>query len=164
MIDSESFRGVLGCFASGVAIVTARDRDRDVGMTVSAFTSLSLTPPLVLVCVSHAASMHQLLLSHPKIGISILASGQEACSRRFADRSETQRFDGVAFSRGENSALLLDDALAHLECQLVGHHDAGDHTIFVAQVERAARVNNRPLLYYRGRYAQLEAMTVSESR
>ena len=72
MIDSETFRRLLSRFASGIAIITARDGERDVGMTVSAFCSVSLSPPLVLVCVDRGASMHDLLLRHPKLGISIM--------------------------------------------------------------------------------------------
>ena len=92
MMDSETFRRLLSRFASGIAIITARDGERDVGMTVSAFCSVSLSPPLVLVCVDHSASMHALLLEHPKLGISIMACDHEAECRRFADKNETQRF------------------------------------------------------------------------
>jgi flavin reductase (DIM6/NTAB) family NADH-FMN oxidoreductase RutF len=148
MVDSNTFRHLLGRFASSIAIITARDGDRDVGMTVSAFCSVSLSPPLVLVCVDHQASMHDLLLRHPKLGISVIASEHEAHSRRFADRSAAQRFDGVPFTRGESDVMLLDDAVAQLECQL-------DHTIFIAEVERGTMGEARPLLHYRGRYAQL---------
>ena len=156
MIDSETFRSVLGRFASGVTIVTARDDEGiDHGMTVSAFCSLSLEPPLVLLCVAHDASMHELLLRHPRFGISILSSNQEAYSRRFA-ADESNRFDGMAYTRGESGVVLLEDALAHLECAAREHHDAGDHTVFIAQVERAEARQGRPLLYYRGGYAQLE--------
>jgi flavin reductase (DIM6/NTAB) family NADH-FMN oxidoreductase RutF len=155
MVDSNTFRHLLGRFASSIAIITARDGDRDVGMTVSAFCSVSLSPPLVLVCVDHQASMHDLLLRHPKLGISVIASEHEAHSRRFADRSAAQRFDGVPFTRGESDVMLLDDAVAQLECQLVRHYDGGDHTIFIAEVERGTMGEARPLLHYRGRYAQL---------
>jgi flavin reductase (DIM6/NTAB) family NADH-FMN oxidoreductase RutF len=156
MIDSDTFRSVLGRFASGVTIVTARDdAGADHGMTVSAFCSLSLEPPLVLFCVDHAASMYELLLSHPRFGISILSSNQEAYSRRFAD-PDSDRFDGIAYTRGDSGVVLLDDALAHLECRAIEHHDGGDHTIFIAEVERAQPKHGRPLLYYRGGYAQLE--------
>jgi len=156
MIDSETFRSVLGRFASGVTIVTARDDEGiDHGMTVSAFCSLSLEPPLVLLCVAHDASMHDLLLRHPRFGISILSSNQEAYSRRFA-AEESNRFDGMAYSRGESGVVLLEDALAHLECAAREHYDAGDHTVFIAEVERAEARHGRPLLYYRGGYAQLE--------
>ncbi len=156
MIDSDTFRSVLGRFASGVTIVTARDEaGTDHGMTVSAFCSLSLEPPMVLLCVDHAASMHDLLLSHPRFGISILSSDQEDYSRRFA-REESDRFDGIAYSRGDAGVVLLDDAIAHLECEMSAHYDAGDHTVFLAAVQHAAPRDGRPLLYYRGGYAQLE--------
>jgi flavin reductase (DIM6/NTAB) family NADH-FMN oxidoreductase RutF len=155
MMDSSDFRQLLGRFASGIAIITARDSGRDVGMTVSAFCSLSLSPPLVLVCVDHKASMHALLLGHPKLGISIIASEHEAASRRFADRNETHRFEGVPCTRGESEVMLLDNATAQLECQVVRHHEGGDHTIFVAEVERGRMGDSRPLLHYSGRYVQL---------
>jgi flavin reductase (DIM6/NTAB) family NADH-FMN oxidoreductase RutF len=155
MIDSETFRRLLSRFASGIAIITSRDGERDVGMTVSAFCSVSLSPPLVLVCVDHSASMHDLLLEHPKLGISIMACDHEAECRRFADKNETQRFEGASFTRGESGVPLLDDAMACLECQLVHHCEAGDHTIFIAQVEHGAMREGQPLLYYRGQFAQL---------
>lgn len=156
MIDADTFRSVLGRFASGVTIVTACDTDGvDHGMTVSAFCSLSLDPPMVLFCVDHAASMHEMLLDHPRCGVSILSSNQEAYSRRFADQ-DNERFDGIAYSRGESGAVLLEDALAHLEVRLTTHHEGGDHTVFIADVERATPRDGRPLLYYRGGYAQLE--------
>jgi flavin reductase (DIM6/NTAB) family NADH-FMN oxidoreductase RutF len=154
-LDPDSFRSVLGRFASGVTVVTTSDAQRDHGMTVSAFCSLSLDPPMVLFCVDHSASMHTMLLDHPACGVSILSSNQEAYSRRFADQ-DNERFDGIAYSRGEHGCVLLDDALAHLECRIVAHHEGGDHTVFIAQVDRAHPRQGRPLLYYRGGYAQLE--------
>lgn len=154
-MDSDTFRRILSRFASGIAIITARDGERDVGMTVSAFCSVSLSPPLVLVCVDHGASMHDLLLRHPKLGINIMAAEHESHCRRFADKNETRRFDGVRCTRGEAAVMLLDDAIAHLECQLVQHCVAGDHTVFIAQVERGAAREGRPLLHYAGHFAQL---------
>jgi flavin reductase (DIM6/NTAB) family NADH-FMN oxidoreductase RutF len=158
LIDADTFRSVLGRFATGITIVTSRDEaGTDHGMTVSAFCSVSLDPALVLICVDHAASMHGLLLSHPTFGVSILSSPQEAYSRRFAEL-DSERFDGIAYSRGENGVVLLDEALAHLECHVLQHYDAGDHTVFIAEVDRAnpLPLDGRPLLYYRGGYAQLE--------
>jgi flavin reductase (DIM6/NTAB) family NADH-FMN oxidoreductase RutF len=157
VIDSDTFRSVLGRFASGVTIITARgDDELDHGMTVSAFCSLSLTPPLVLVCIAHDASMHELMLGHPTFGINVLSSGQEAYSRRFAAEDD-DRFDGIAYVRGESGVVLLSDALAHMECHVTTHHDAGDHTIFVAEIDRAVtKEEGAPLLYYRGGYARLE--------
>lgn len=157
MIDADTFRSVLGRFASGVTILTARDAiGGDHGMTASAFCSLSLDPPLVLFCVDHSASMHDLLLTHPTIGISVLSSEQEPHSRRFA-ADENDRFDGIAYTRGEHGVVLLDAALAHMECTILDHHEGGDHTIFVAGIDQATphATEGQPLLYYRGGYAQL---------
>ena len=112
-MDSDTFRSVLGRFATGVTILTARDASgADHGMTVSAFCSLSLEPPLVLFCIDRTASMYGLLTGDPApaCGISILSSDQEAYSRRFADETE-QRFGGIPYSRGERGVVLLDDAL-----------------------------------------------------
>lgn len=156
MIDPASFRAALGRFASGITVVTARDEnERDHGMTVSAFSSVSLAPPLVLVCIGHDASMHDLLLGAEQIGISVLSTDQEPLSRRFAD-PESDRFDGVGYTRGESGVALLDDALVHLECSVLVRHEAGDHTVMICAVDRAAASDGRPLLYYRGGYAQLE--------
>ena len=102
-IDPDSFRSVLGRFASGITVVTTRDADgRDVGMTVSAFCSVSLDPPLVQVCVDHAASLYAALAVSQRYGVSILASEQEALSRRFATAESTRRFDGIGYRRGES--------------------------------------------------------------
>ena len=157
MIDADTFRAALGRFATGITVVTAREpeRHRDHGMTVSAFCSASLEPPLVLVSIGHEATMYDLLCRESQIGISILSAGQEALSRRFAD-PDSDRFDGVGYSRGENGVALIDDAIVHLECQIIARHEAGDHTIMIAEVNGAAVRSERPLLYYRGGYAQLE--------
>ncbi len=156
-IDPDAFRSVLGRFASGITVLTTLDdAGRDVGMTVSAFCSVSLQPPLVQACVDHAASMYDALQHAERFGVNILGSEQEALSRRFADVESTHRFDGIGYTRGENGVVLLDDALAHIECRVVARYEAGDHTLFIGEVERAAARDARPLLYYRGGYAQLE--------
>jgi len=156
-IDPDTFRSVLGRFASGITVLTARDdEDNDFGMTVSAFCSVSLVPPLVLVCVDRVASMHEMLLRASHFAVNILAAHQEALSRRFSGPDEHKRFDGVGYTRGENGVALLDEALVHLECKVVARHEAGDHTVVISAVERAAAYDGRPLLYYRGGYAQLE--------
>jgi len=156
-VDPDTFRSVLGRFASGITIVTARDADgRDYGMTISAFCSVSLTPPLVLICVDHEASSHRTLLEARHFGVSILAAHQEPLSRRFSGADEDKRFDGIGYVRGLTGAALLDDALAHIECRRVAQYDAGDHTVVIGEVEAAVAHGHRPLLYYRGGYAQLE--------
>ena len=116
MLDASSFRSVLGRFASGIVVVTVRDPEgKDHGMTVSAFTSVSLEPPLVLVCVDRGATMHDSLYAAERFAINLLSDQQEALSRRFAETRD-DRFDGVGYTRDVSDAALLDDALASLEC------------------------------------------------
>ena len=154
-VDSDTFRAVLGRFATGITIITGRDdAGVDHGMTVSAFSSVSLNPPLVLACIDHAASMRGLLDTLTNIGINILSEGQEAISRRFSGK-DIERFDGLGYTRGASGVALLDDALAHMEARIVDRHQAGDHLIIIAQVEAAEAFSERPLLYYRSGYAQL---------
>jgi flavin reductase (DIM6/NTAB) family NADH-FMN oxidoreductase RutF len=155
-IDPDTFRAALGRFTSGVTIVTTcDDAGRDHGMTVSALCSVSLEPPLVLACIGHEASMHDLVMTADRFGVSILTVGQEQLARRFADQ-RSDRFDGVGYSRGKLGVALLDDALAHLECVVVDRRDEGDHTVVVGRVEAASCYQGRPLVYYRGGYTQLE--------
>ena len=154
-VDPDAFRAVLGRFASGVTVVTVRDpKGGDQGMTVSAFSSVSLSPPLVMVCVGLDASLHPVIGQVSHFGVNILSAAQEALSRRFA--AHLERFDGVGFERGESGVALLDGALAYLECRIVARHPAGDHTIVIGEVEAVGNRDDRPLLYYRGGYAQLE--------
>ncbi len=155
-VDPDTFRAVLGRFASGVTIVTARDTNgEDMGMTVSAFCSLSLTPPLVLVNIARDASMHPLLETTEHFAVNILAAGQEALSRRFSG-ADPNRFDGIGYQRGITGVALLDDVAAQFECRATMRHPGGDHTILVGEVLSAETGSGRPLLYYRGGYAQLE--------
>jgi len=154
-IDTDLFRAVLGRFASGVTIVTTIDAEgRDHGMTVSAFSSLSLQPPLVLVCIDLAASVWPAFERAEVFAINILASGQEALSRRFASR-EGDRFEGVGFTRGATAVALLDDTLASVECRILSRTMHGDHAILVGSVEAGLTRDLQPLLYYRGGYASL---------
>jgi flavin reductase (DIM6/NTAB) family NADH-FMN oxidoreductase RutF len=157
-IDPDEFRSILGRFASGVTIVTAiDDRGRDHGLTVSAFASLSLVPPLVLVCVDRTASLYPALVAAKYFAVNILAADQEALARRFS-ALEGDRFDGIGYTRGSTGVAVLDEVLAYIECRMVRTLEGGDHTIFVAEVE-AGHVNSKappPLLYYRGGYAQFE--------
>lgn len=154
-VDPDAFRSVLGRFASGVTVVTVHDANgNDQGMTVSAFSSVSLSPPLVMVCIGLDASLHPVIEHATHFGVNILSAGQEALSRRFA--AHLDRFDGVGFERGESGVALLRGALAFLECRIVARHPAGDHTIVIGEVENVGNRDDRPLLYYRGGYAQLE--------
>lgn len=155
-LDPDAFRAVLGRFATGVTIVTATDAQGvDHGMTVSAFSSLSLGPPLVLICIEHSASMHELLLETSHFAINILSDAQEETARRFAETG-AQRFTGVGFTRGDRNMPILNDVLAYVECRRVAVHEGGDHSIIVGETETAIVRDGKPLLYYRGGFAQLE--------
>jgi flavin reductase (DIM6/NTAB) family NADH-FMN oxidoreductase RutF len=155
-VDQSAFRAVLGRFASGVTIITALDRrKRDIGMTVSAFASVSLDPPLVLICIDHSASVYNTLSKATHFTANILSEGQESIARRFAE-SDGDRFDGIGYDRGQNGAALLLDVLGHIECRVVARHEAGDHDIIVGCVEVAETNQGKPLLYYRGGYARLD--------
>ncbi|HYD51129.1 MAG TPA: flavin reductase family protein [Gemmatimonadaceae bacterium] len=156
-VDPDRFRSLLSRFASGVTVLSLRDAaGRDHGMTVSAFCSVSLEPPLVLACVDRAASMHDLLLaSDGPLGVSILSLAQEPLSRHFAD-ADAERWAGVPMVRGESGVPLVAGAIAHLECRIVDRHPAGDHTILIARVERGELGEGGPLVYFRGGYADLQ--------
>jgi flavin reductase (DIM6/NTAB) family NADH-FMN oxidoreductase RutF len=155
------FRRVLGHFATGVTVVTTCDaQGRPAGLTASAFTSVSLTPPLVLVCVARDAQSYAALSASDRFAVNILASGQEAVSQRFASPPAAngwEKFEGVAHKPGTLGLPVLEGALAHLECSRVHAYPGGDHTIFVGQVEAAGCQSDgaEPLLYYRGRYGRL---------
>lgn len=154
-VDQAHFRQLLGRFATGVTVITARDGDgRPHGMTANSLASVSLEPPLILLSIDHEASMHRLLITSPVFAVNILSSAQEAVSRRFAEERD-ERFDGVGYQESPRGLILLDGALAHLECERVATHEAGDHTILVGQVMAGAAFEGRPLCYFRGGYASL---------
>jgi len=156
MIDHDAFRAVLGRFTTGVTVVTAIGPDgQDQGMTVSAFCSLSLTPPLVLICIDHTASMYGSLKVASHFVVNILCEDQEALARRFSG-TDPNRFDGVGYTRGQTGLAVLDDVLGSVECRVTATQEGGDHDVFFGEVEFAGASDGKPLLYYRGGYAQLE--------
>ena len=137
-------------------MVTTKAADgSDQGMTVSAFCSLSLEPPLVLICIEKTASVHEALTRAPSFVVNVLSAKQEQLARRFAI-VDIDRFEGVGFSRSGHGIAVLDDVLAVIECNRVSLLDGGDHTIVIGEVEAGRAENGTPLLYYRGGYAQLE--------
>jgi flavin reductase (DIM6/NTAB) family NADH-FMN oxidoreductase RutF len=154
-IDADLFRSALGRFATGVTIVTVRDREgRDHGMTVSAFSSLSLEPPLVLVSIGNDATMAAAMAAAESFAVNILSANQEALSRRFAGPVD-DRFADLPLERGPLGNAILDHVLAWIECKVLARHPAGDHVIVVGEVHSGTALHGRPLLYYRGGYAQI---------
>ena len=155
MIAAADFRRVLGHFPSGVTIVTTSDAQaRATGLTVSAFSSVSLDPPLILVCVDHKSQTYPALLESGQFAVNVLTVDQEAISQRFAS-TRLDKFDDVPFTRGHLGVPLIDGALVHVECLTVGTYQGGDHTIFLGQVEHAAVGKGEPLLYFCGKYDRL---------
>jgi len=166
-MTGEEFRRALGHFATGVTVVTVSGgHDLVHGMTANAFTSVSLQPPLVLVCVDHRARSHALLQQQKRFGINVLREDQEPLARYYADSNQTHEAAaelGVAYATTERGTPWLQDCLARLDCALVETHEAGDHTLFIGQVEQANLGEGRPLLFYGGNFRRLAAEPDPES-
>jgi flavin reductase (DIM6/NTAB) family NADH-FMN oxidoreductase RutF len=158
MIESHEFRRVLGHFASGVTIVTGRLPDgRATGLTVSAFSSVSLVPPLVLICVEAGTRLEQGILEADRFVVNVLEAEAELTSRRFSDPRLTENFEALAYRPSAFGIPILDDALAWLECGVVDTIRAGDHWVFIGEVLAAEAREGAPLLYYRGGYGRFGA-------
>lgn len=156
-IELALFKSALRRWASGVTIVTARAGERELGMTVSAFSSVSLDPPLVLVCADKRAHTNPLIAEGGVFAVNLLADDQWELSNRFATQgNEAVRFEGLPCRRGPSGAPWLPDTLAVLDCRVVATHDAGDHVIYVGEV-LAAEVDpsREPLVYYEAGYRLL---------
>jgi flavin reductase (DIM6/NTAB) family NADH-FMN oxidoreductase RutF len=154
-IDPAQFRQLLGRFATGVTILTVVTAEgQPIGMTANSLASVSLRPPLLSVCVDHEADMHEVILHADQFVVNVLSSPQETLARRFADKHE-DRFDGIGYHLSPDGLILLDGALAHIECHRHAEYRAGDHTIVLGKVVGGATSDGRPLLYYRGGYAVL---------
>jgi flavin reductase ActVB len=155
VVSPDDFRRVLSHFATGVTIVTTRDADgRPTGLTVSAFCSVSLDPPQVLVCVDHKSQSYPSLRDRDHFAVNFLGDRHEDVSRRFAT-TRLDKFDSVPHKLSSHGVPLLEGALAQLECRTVSRHVEGDHTILVALVEEARNGAGEPLLYFRGKYRRL---------
>lgn len=155
-IDSAQFRRVLGHFASGITVVTVAHGGNYHGSTVASFSSLSLDPPLVLICLNRRATTHGLIKQAGHFAVNILGEEGEALSRHFASR-DPAKFAGVAHHTGRTGAPLLDAAIATLECRLVDQYPGGDHSIFVGEVLTTNTCENaRPLVHYRSGYHRLD--------
>jgi 3-hydroxy-9,10-secoandrosta-1,3,5(10)-triene-9,17-dione monooxygenase reductase component len=154
-IDKQEFRRVLGHFAAGVTIVTTVDANgAPYGLTATAFTSVSLDPPLVLVCVDKGSESHPHFHTSRLFAVNFLCTGHEHLSRHFAV-SGGDKFQNVTYVRGVTGAPLLPEALGYLECRTVEVIEGGDHTIFLGEVEAGDTREGEPLLYYRGAYRRM---------
>jgi flavin reductase (DIM6/NTAB) family NADH-FMN oxidoreductase RutF len=155
-VDAEGFKRVAASWATGVTIVTSRSGDRQQGMTVSAFSEVSLDPPLFLVCADKSSITNELIAESGVFSVSILARGQEDLSNRFASkREEHRRFEGLDCTDGATGCPRVPGALAWIDCSVTRAVDAGDHVIYLARAEDAAAVDGEPLLYFRQAYGGL---------
>ncbi len=154
-VTSEEFRRACGRFATGVAIASVLDaQGTPHGLTVSSFTSVSLEPPLVLICLGHAVSAIHHFRTSTHFGINVLAEDQRALSDRFA-RKGHDRFDGVPWQPGVTGVPLIPGVLAAIECAVHRIVPMGDHDILVGEMVHAKVHNGEPLLYFSGGYRKL---------
>ena len=154
-VDAAVFRQLLGRFATGVSVVTTVNADgAPVGMTANSVASVSLSPPLVSVCVDREASILESLLTAQHFALNILSEQQEDISRRFA-ASLDGPFAGVGYRVSEQGLALLDGAIAYIECSREASHEAGDHHIVIGCVVGGTVRDGRPLIFYRGGYGSL---------
>ena len=155
-IGRDEFRTALSRFPSGVTIVTTKDASgRFHGITVSAFSSVSLEPPMILVCIEKTTGSHYAFQESEFFVVNVLDEEQENLSNRFASQIP-DKFDGVEYRLGLGEIPVLEVALVTLECRLAYAHEGGDHTIFVGLVEKSETRDGKPLVYWHGDYRRLE--------
>lgn len=160
-VTAEDYRAVMRHWPSGVTVITMHNGSRPHGMTASAFTSVSIHPPLILIVVDKRWRSHDYVVNAGAFCVNILVDSQREISDRFAGRhgDMPDRFAGIATRQAVTGALVLTDALAWLDCRLEARHDAGDHSIFVGRVVACAAkpVSEQPLLYHDGQYRRLRS-------
>lgn len=155
-IGADEFKAAMGTRAAGVAIATSRAGDEVHGMTVTDWAGVSLDPPLVLLCAEKTSNTLAVIQQGKCFAINLLAAGEEQLSNKFASKKdEATRFDGLEVESGVTGAPLLTRAITNLDCQVVAAHEAGDHWIFVGQVEQVTRRGGEPLVYYGGAYQRI---------
>ena len=150
LVDRERFRSVMGHFASGVTIISARHEGIDYGLTASAVSSLSLDPPMLLICVNKTSNTRNAIEASGVFAVNILRESQSEVARKFST-SRADKFTSLSVSYGDLGVPLLDNMLATIECRVVESVSGGTHTVFLAEVEAALATEGMPLTYFRGR-------------
>ena len=153
-VDDAQFKLAMSHFASGVTVVTTEHQGQRYGLTVASFASLSLRPPLVIVCIEKNVRSHEAIAAAGKFGVSILGADQADVSGRFASKSE-DKFSGIAVSAGSSGVPLITGALCAIECRVHAQFAGGDHSIFVGEVLAIHTTEGTPLVYYRSSYRQI---------
>lgn len=157
MISEDQFRRAMRLWASGVSVVTSRREGGLQAITVSSFCSLSLTPPLVLIAIAHAAKSHAQIPAQRAFGVNILRDDQRDLADLAAGRAGERGawLEDVPWTSAVTGAPILKDCLAWLDCSVSDRHEGGDHTIFVGRVEACGESEGRPLLYFRSAYRRI---------
>ena len=154
-IDGRELRNAMGLFATGVTIITTKDASgKPFGLTANAFSSLSLDPPMLLICVDKGVDCYACFDESKVFAVNFLSLTQEELSTRFATKG-IEKFEGLSYRVGELGVALLDGALAHFECTVAHAHEGGDHTIYVGEVQKLVTMEGDPLLFYQGKYRSL---------
>lgn len=154
--ETRALRDAFGRFATGIAVVTARDAEGPMGLTVNSFASVSLTPPLLLFSVARTCRSLERLAAAGSFAVNVLRRDQEAVSGRFSGRGGEKWTAETKILEGSHGAPLIEGALAAFECRPFARHDAGDHLVFIGEVLRFETTGEgEPLLYYRGAYRGL---------
>ena len=155
-ISPDDYKALCANWPSGVTIVTSRDGDRIQGMTVSAFTEVSLEPPLVLICADKATITHELIQASGAFSVSILEQRQEALSDKFASKKdEHRRFEGLECETGSTGCARIPGGVAWLDCTVQQTVEAGDHFVHIGLVESAEFTERAPLVYFRQGYRKI---------
>lgn len=156
-VSQDEFREALSRFASGITIVTTKNaQGAPYGITVSAFCSVSLQPPMVLVCIEKVTGSHYALEESNVFIVNILPEGEDRISEHFASEVP-DKFREIEFRSGIEGVPVLENALAVLECRLNFAYHGGDHSIFVGEVARVSVRDAEPLVYFRGEYGRFVA-------
>lgn len=155
VVDQDQFKHVIGHFATGVTVVTTRNNDVNFGITASAVSSVSVEPPMLLVCVNKSTGTCHAISESGSFTINIMKENQSELALQFA-RPNTDKFKDVDYSYGELGNPVLNDTLAHLECRVVEEVTGGTHSIFLGVVEKAEANEGDPLVYYRAKFGQFK--------
>ncbi len=157
-VSDAEFRATLGRFATGVTVVATCEGKSPIGLTVNAFASISLEPPLVMISIDKRSHMNVAIPQEGAFAVSILTTEQQELSRRFAGQigDRANRFRGVSWRTEATGSPILSDALAWIDCRVEAIYDGGDHSIILGRVEALGTATGEPLLYYRGQYGSLE--------
>ena len=155
----KDFRNALGAFATGVTVITTQSGEHPYGMTANAFSSLSLDPPLILVCVKSSAEGSQIIDQNGVFAVNVLGAEQEALSRYFSSKERPRGVDAfkeISHRRGRSGSPILEGVAAFLDCRVTARHPAGDHIIFIGEVLALGIDSSvEPLLFHLGQYRYL---------